>query len=292
MNDIFDLNFTKVAAVVVLYNPDNNVYENIMSYVDQVEAVYVVDNSDMEVNWLSEIKFQEKIKYLSNGCNLGIARALNIGAEWAIRDGYDYLLTCDQDSTASDGMVDALLRCIDPLEVSKIAIVSPFHLTDIDTIPCGNPSWEEVLTAWTSGNLLNLDIYRTVGPFRDDFFIDFVDHEYCLRLQSLKFRVLRSNQAVLKHCIGTDLKKNKLFHLTFISSNHSCVRKYYITRNRFCVRKLYQHRFPDFFKDDKRKFIADLINILFFEKNRIRKYYMIYLGYRDFLRGKMGYFYS
>jgi len=278
----------KVAAVVVLYNPDDVVCDNIRSYLDQVGVVYAVDNSDNEVSHIESLKAEEGIRYLPNGRNLGIAKALNIGAERAIEDGYDYLLTMDQDSSASVGMVDTLLRCIEPGEASQVAIVSPFHLTDIDSAPVGEPSREEVLTAWTSGNLLNLKIYQIAGPFRDDFFIDFVDHEYCLRLQVKRYRVFRSNQAVLKHCIGTDLKKNKFLHLTLISSNHSHVRRYYITRNRFRVRKQYGKQFPQFVKEDRKRFIAELINILFFEHDKFRKYRMICKGYYDYLIGKAG----
>lgn len=278
----------KIAAVVVLYNPDGLVCDNIRSYLDQVDVVYAVDNSDREAAHLVQLMAEEKIHYLPNYCNLGIAKALNIGAERAIREGYHYLLTMDQDSSATIGMVNALLVCFEQGEESQIGIVSPFHLTDIDTIPVCRPPCEEILTAWTSGNLLSLDIYRIVGPFRDDFFIDFVDHEFCLRLQTNGYRVVQSNQAVLHHSIGTNLKKNRFLYLTLITSNHSCIRRYYITRNRFWVRNRYGRHFPDFFKTDTKRFIAELVNILFFEDDRCRKYLMMFRGYWDYLNGKMG----
>lgn len=287
MNFLFP-NRPKIAAVVVLYNPDGLVYDNIRSYLDQVDVVYAVDNSDRESSDLNSLIIEKKIHYLPNECNLGIAKALNIGAERAIQEGYHYLLTMDQDSSATIGMVNALLGCLEPGKESQIGIVSPFHLTDIETIPECVPACEEILTAWTSGNLLNLDIYQIVGPFRDDFFIDFVDHEYCLRLQTHRYRVIQSNKAVLHHSIGTNLKKNRFLHLTLITSNHSCIRRYYITRNRFRVRKLYGRHFPEFFKTDSKRFIAELVNILFFEHDRFNKYLMIGRGYWDYMTGKMG----
>jgi len=278
----------RVAAVVVLYNPDLSVRDNLLSYLDQVELIYAVDNSAGPCAWIESLTGNGKVRYLPNGENLGIAKALNIGAQAALTDRFDYLLTMDQDSSATEGMVAALLASLRPEEVSQIAIISPFHLTDIDTLPLDRPPREEVLTAWTSGNLLNLGIYREVGPFRDDFFIDFVDHEYCLRLRSHGYRVLQCNRAVLCHHIGTDLKKNRFLHLTLITSNHSCVRRYYITRNRFWLRRLYGKEFPEFFSIDTKRFIAELINILFFEKDRFRKYLMIGKGLLDFATGKKG----
>lgn len=36
-----------LAGVVVLYHPDDSVYSNILSYVDELDVLYVVDNSDL-----------------------------------------------------------------------------------------------------------------------------------------------------------------------------------------------------------------------------------------------------
>jgi len=37
---------SKIAAVVVLYNPDKNILKNIDSYINSVDKVYVIDNSE------------------------------------------------------------------------------------------------------------------------------------------------------------------------------------------------------------------------------------------------------
>jgi len=43
---------SKIAAVVVLYYPELSVFENINSYFDQVDKLFVVDNSDNVNNTL------------------------------------------------------------------------------------------------------------------------------------------------------------------------------------------------------------------------------------------------
>ena len=78
----------KVAAVVVLYNPDENVKKNIKSYINSVDVVYAVDNSSQDN---SENFSDDKIVYLSNGDNMGIAYALNVGAKKAIEDGHNVI---------------------------------------------------------------------------------------------------------------------------------------------------------------------------------------------------------
>jgi rhamnosyltransferase len=280
----------KVAGVTVLYNPDAAVIENIQSYACQIDRLFVIDNSDcINTEIVHDIISMDNVCYINNNGNQGIARALNVGAMMAIEKNYDFLLTMDQDSKATPRMVDTLLTCFNQQDAFNIGIVSPFHLTAVDNVPPKEESWQEVLTAWTSGNILNLAAYKKVGPFKDELFIDFVDHEYCLRLQSNGFRVFRANGAILYHDIGTNQQENRFLHLVLITSNHSALRRYYITRNRFWVTRCYR-QFTEFCWIDRRRFCAEIINILFFENAKIQKYLMTLRGYLDYRRGRMGKF--
>lgn len=220
----------KVAAVVVLYNPEASFLNNIASYIDQVDILFAIDNSDNNEKYIINIANKNKIHHIYLKHNTGIANALNIGAEIAIKHGYNYLLTMDQDSTATTGMVETLLSPFSSNE--KIGITSPFHLRDIDVCPANPIPHEDVLTTMTSGNILSLEAYRAVGPFMNELFIDFVDHEYCLRLQTNGYKIIQCNQAILHHKIGTNIKKYTFFNKNIVISNQSHIRHYYITRNR------------------------------------------------------------
>ena len=73
----------KLAAVVVFYFPSEKNIKNINNYIDVVDKVIVVDNSDDEIE---RMKNTEKIEYIKLGENKGIAYALNVGAKRAIED--------------------------------------------------------------------------------------------------------------------------------------------------------------------------------------------------------------
>ncbi len=288
--DIYDY---IVAAVVVLYFPDESVYDNINSYINQVDIVILVDNTDNPGSSIIE-KFSsdERVVPIVNGANLGIANALNIGAQEAILRGCDLLLTMDQDSCASSGMVATLKEGYIALEDDSLAIVSPFHLTSIVNAPDSSlPKYEEVESVWTSGNLLRLSLYKDIGTFKEDLFIDFVDHEYCLRLKRKGYRVVQSNFAILRHNIGTNLREIRFCFVSLKVSNHSSLRRYYITRNRFWVTREYKE-FRKFCLVDLCRFWAEFFTIGFFEKNKFAKFKMIILGYWDYRIGKMGKFES
>jgi rhamnosyltransferase len=269
----------RIAGVVVLYRPGAEVVGNIASYLEQIDCLFVVDNSDDAAFQASADALGAKVVYLPNRDNVGIATALNIGAERAVADGYHFLLTMDQDSCATPDMIPRMLDCVGGLD---LGMLSPFHVTKSGHCP-GSEKCQEVMTPMTSGCLLNLRAYREVGPFLDKLFIDFVDNEYCLRLRSRGFRVLRANEARLQHSVG-DTKKFG----PFIATNHSPLRRYYKTRNRFLVFGLYFRHFPGHCLFDLVRLTKEIGSIVLFEAEKFSKLGMMWRGFIDFLGGRYG----
>lgn len=272
-----------IAAVVVLYRPGSDLLDGIRSYLDQVDIVYAVDNTEQPDNSTGEqLALLERVVYLPNHDNLGIARGLNIGARHALEAGYRLLLTMDQDSQAAPDMVARLYECLEKTGADRIGIVAPFHLTGAGRIP-PDVDYSDVMTPMTSGCLLNLAAYRQVGPFDDGLFIDFVDNEFCLRLRKQGWRVLRANRATLAHNVG-DIRK----YGPFIATNHGPLRRYYKTRNRFVVFNRYVTSFPGHCIFDLVRLTKEIGSIVLFEDQKWSKLCMMWRGFTDFLRGVRG----
>jgi rhamnosyltransferase len=278
----------KIAGVVVLYNPTEDVLANIASYLDQLDILYVVDNSAEEQSgFVGRLLESGKIVYVSEGKNLGIARALNIGAKEAVSHNCDFLLTMDQDSRAAPDMVNELLQCLNGRDRSQVGIIAPFLVTKPGQGPVGEEGCWEVRTVMTSGNLLNLKAYGDVGPFLDELFIDFVDIEYCLRLNSKGYKVIQSSRTILRHNVGQKMKYS-FFGMAFYLTNHMPLRKYYKTRNRIYVADIYHSFYPDFFRYDRIRFCLELLRLLLFEPDKWAKFRMVRRGWLDARRGRMG----
>jgi rhamnosyltransferase len=277
----------RVAGMVVLYRPDPKVFENLRSYLDQVEVVYAVDNTEEpQAAFVKALEELPKLRYLSNGKNLGVATALNIGARRAVEDGYEWLLTMDQDSTATPGMVAAMLDCLGQPGAERAALISPFHVQVGGRAREPRGRCAEVLTAMTSGNLVRLSAYATVGPFLDELFIDQVDNEFCLRLRSAGFTVWEAGQAVLQHRVG-DVRRHR-FPVPMYTTNHQPVRHYYMTRNRLHVGRLYRERFPEYRRSELRNMAKETLKILLHERQKLLKLRMMAHGYRDYRKGVLG----
>jgi rhamnosyltransferase len=276
-----------VAGVVVLYRPGPEVLENVGSYLDQVDALYAVDNTEQpEVSFVSTLSALPRVSYVSNGGNLGVAAALNVGARRALAEGYEWLLTMDQDSTATPGMVDRMLACsVEPL-AANAGLISPHQVQVGGAAREPRGCCAEVLTPMTSGSLVRLSAYSAVGPFMEGLFIDQVDDEFCLRLHTAGFKVLEAGDATLMHRVGH--VRHHRFPLPLYTTDHPPVRRYYMTRNLLYVGRLYRERFPEYRRSSLKQIGKDLIKIVLYEGSKSAKLRMMVRGYRDYRQGRLG----
>ena len=114
---------SEICAGIVLYNPDAELLrENIASIINQVECLVIYNNGSLNISDIRTDLFGDKrITVLGNGDNKGIAYALNRLCMWAMEHGFQWIITLDQDSVSSEGLVNALSSYTD----QEIAIVAP-----------------------------------------------------------------------------------------------------------------------------------------------------------------------
>jgi len=280
-----------IDGVVVIYNPSEEVLFHVSSYAHSLRTLYVIDNStQLQKNVIDKLQLLENVVYVNCRDNMGIAYALNKGAELAIANGADWLLTMDQDSRFCEGAVQRLFEYADVAELQNNAgIISAQHKVKGLVLSQSEPSDDllQLKTVMTSGNLVNLNIYRKVGPFYTPYFIDCVDHEYCLRLRKHGFYVCVCWSSLLEHALG-DINSFSIFGRTLYYTNHSAVRRYYMTRNRLdmCVRYLFLE--PRFVLNEMSKMISEGVKILLFEKNKFDKSSAMIKGLYHFFIRKFG----
>ena len=282
----------KICGVVVLYNPILDVIDNIRSYVDQIELLFVVDNSDEKIDQkiLDEVNRMNNTVYISNGGNIGIAAALNIGVKKGIEKDFNYILTMDQDSNAPADMIKNMFFIVEKngYKHKEIGIITPFFLDKSkQQIPFHDI--DECSEVITSGNLLNLESIQEVGGFWEELFIDRVDHEICLRLRAKGYKILKVNKVILDHNLG-NITNHMFFGKPQAATNHSPIRRYYIIRNTLYVSDKYKNIFPQYGKEQRRYFFYDTVKIILFEKQRWKKIKAIVVGYFDYKNHRIGKF--
>ena len=279
---------TRIAGVVVLYDPPSGILERIETYRNQVEVLFAIDNSERVGSRIQEtLEKLGNVVYQWNGRNLGIARALNTGAALAIQRGCDFLLMMDQDSEGSPTLVEELLRAHSDVVKFHVGILYAYHEYQNYHQRKGKDTVSEIFLADTAGTLLDLQAYRKAGSFLEDLFIDYVDFEYCLRLHSKGFTLWRVNNATIYQRLG-NLSPAKFLWWKVGVSNHTPIRMYYRIRNRLVVARNYFKYYPAW---SLKEFILTpyvLVKMLAFEEHRWEKTKMAGRGIRDFALGRLG----
>lgn len=278
----------RILATVVLYNPPDNIVDNICTYADQVDMLLVIDNSEKSHTKLPELQGSfSSLVYVKNQQNLGIAGALNQAAAYAIKNGFDWLLTMDQDSRFRGGSIEALINAIDVFSKPQIGLFTPIHVNKDVIVTSKKETYVEIKKTMTSGNLLSMEAYKVCGSFNENLFIDYVDHDFNLRLRKLGFKIIQVNSSLLDHNLG-DISIYRYLFFKIKTTNHNAIRRYYITRNRLYVIFTYFRVDPKFFFKELKNYWMELFKIVFFEQDKINKLRSIVKGTLDWIIGKYG----
>ncbi|MEO6671021.1 MAG: glycosyltransferase family 2 protein [Ferruginibacter sp.] len=279
---------TNIAAVTVIYNPDENFLSNIYSYANHVSLLVIVDNSENpDPAVYALLQKDARVSLILNRENKGIAAALNQGIKLASSHGFEWALTMDQDSYFLDLMIEKYIDIFIQLPgKDKVAVLGPvFEKKDQNTIA----GTVEVTSLITSGSLVNIAIFNQLGGYNEALFIDEVDHEYCYRAKLKGFLILQLQQVFMEHALGKvkqvntisgQKKKSKTFH--------SPVRLYYIVRNSCFVIKTYKKSFPSEMKLKRKDVLVRIKNNFLYGNNKISVLKYVIRGYMDFRRKRFG----
>ncbi len=279
-----------VGAVFVTYHPDPGVAARIAAVASQVSAVIIIDNgsTDAELAPLERLAGRGVIELLRNNENRGLATALNQGLTWGELRGLEWVATFDQDTHAGPDLVAEAGAVFDLRQETDIAVIGAAWVTRPEYQPqCSNPAGIALPCVITSGTLHAVAVWRALGGFRDDFFIDYVDTEYCLRARARGFAVIRTCRVTMTHAIGFPTRRS-LYFRSVTPNNHSAIRRYYITRNRLAVWRSYWRTETGYIAFDVKAAVKEFIKLVLLEDDRVSKIRSIIRGTWDFMRGVHG----
>lgn len=225
----------KIYTVLVAYNPDiGHLKKSIALLLQQTDKIIICNNSKIDI----DLGIKDIITFNFNE-NLGIAKAQNVGMEWAFSNDADFILQLDQDSLIAPDMVINLVSTYKKLLALGFSpgFVGPVE-QDIDTHEINkkrfstgkkidNDIWA-VKETISSGGLIPKHAYKKIGGNDERLFIDLVDIEYCWRLQANDLGVYVTKKATLLHKLGNG---KKAVVLNYRVDDHSAIRYFYQNRN-------------------------------------------------------------
>jgi rhamnosyltransferase len=213
---------SRLAAVVTTYKPDAQFFARFAVALAFCDLFVVVDNTPRGHHF-SEHATNDAVLILQDGQNKGLGRALNLGIEAARQAGVQAVILFDQDSSPSEGFLRDMVDTLDVTRAGGDARVclGPLHLDDAQLVHAPAPSARSgalsrlspVTCLATSGMLFPIDALGADERFTEDFFLDFVDFDWCWRLGRRHWKFYRALDITMPHRLG--LAQRRFLGLTY-----------------------------------------------------------------------------
>jgi rhamnosyltransferase len=192
----------KVAAIITTYLPGAGFRERIASVVNHCDYTIVVDNTPAGCSFSADES--RDLIILQDGVNKGLGRALNQGIAAAKARGCRAVVLFDQDSSPPAEFIRSLIEGLDA--AGPNSVVGP-KLTDDALVGLRPPASSqglpvEVTCLATSGMAFRIDGLTDEDGFAQDFFLDFVDFDWCWRMRAQGWRLYRLEALEMPHRLG------------------------------------------------------------------------------------------
>jgi len=230
----------KVLGGIVVYNPKlTTLKETLTSLLANCSKVLVFRNSvlDVSIEHILVEQYTGRIEFIGSGRNVGLGEAHVYFLNYARHAKYDYLILSDQDSYYPVNYTESMLN----FTCDDFCIVCPawtdlnkrrnqngigqYFLSGNKIIFRTGDSFGNLSHGISSGMFINMKIIPEYIMPDSQFFIDWIDNDWCWRLISEGYVIGYNPNIMLKHDLGDN--RSLLFGYT----KRSAVRNYYIIRN-------------------------------------------------------------
>ena len=226
-------------AIVVTFQPDfSKLRICLESLLLQVSFIILIKNSPERFD-IQNLADSQKIRVIQLDKNYGIAYAQNRGIEKALSLDADWILLSDQDTVYPPDYVSSMLESARKNTLQNIGGLVPVVFDEISgrRVPVMLEKMKgavppvsgclKVAHAVASGMLIPVTALQKCGLMREDFFIDFVDNEWCWRAASCGLNIYCLADVVIHHQLGDRMEKRFGLNIVY----RSLFRFYYIIRN-------------------------------------------------------------
>ena len=280
-----------IYALISLYNPTEKNIENIYSISQQVDKIFLCDNSSKNNNYLSN-KIQNS-KYIFFNENKGLSKAFN----FILKDknnfflDEDFIIFFDQDSKITDNFITKLIYQYNKVKTYKnIGCIGPVYYNQSNnTVETPRKkikiteSCYSVTNIITSSMLSKYGDLKEIGFWNEDMFLDLADWDICLRFLKVGKICCLTDAVSLTHRLG--LGEKKIFFLKLRVG--SPFREYYQTRD--CLYLLKKNYLPIKIRIRCLEIVTirAILHLLFLD-NFTERFFYIRKGYVDFIKNKHG----
>lgn len=239
-----------ITVILVNYNGLNDTADAIKSLYKAFGFldIIVVDNCSRNDEAKKIKQMFSSIKVIYSEKNLGFAGGNNLGIQYALKTGADYIMLLNNDTVVDKDMIKIMLQNIsdDTLVVPKMLYYSrpnkiwygggninrklghSFHI-DVNQEETRASIKKPQYCTFATGCCIMASkrIFEVLNGFDESYFMYCEDTDFCIRLLKHGFKILYLPDAKLWHKVGSSS-----------GGEESPLSNYYITRNRLlCLKK-------------------------------------------------------
>ncbi len=276
-----------VFAIITTFRPDDAFVTRVERVSCQVEKVIIVDDGAHSDNvqklrqWFSHLS---NVIVIHNSVNVGLATSVNTGVSRALSLGAQWILTLDDDTLVFPMMLERLFHFLNTLQFG--APVGVIALSRVGSVT-GPGLWSAKRGIITSGSLFSTATFECVKGFRENFFIDMVDYDFCLRIRNQGLLVVLVHEEGFQHSVGQPTH-HEVLGKTITAYNHAPFRRYYIVRNSCVLIGEYLFKDPLFSMAVLFGLFKMLFKVVFLEGDKSSKLHYMASGVIDALRLRLG----
>jgi rhamnosyltransferase len=296
-----------IASVTVAHNAALLLPKQIDALLRQsrrVDEIIVVNNAstDGTLDVLSA-KYPQ-VTVLDLPANVGVGGGYAAGLAYAAKEKkHDWVWLFDDDSVPRGNGLESLLSGLKRVGATEsIGILAPLPIHSETRLAYPGLLWRSgwvrpssedlrqpvcfVDAVISSGSLVRREAVEKAGLPRADFFMDFIDIEYCLRIRHHEYKIAMVCDSHLNHEIGA-VKTVRMMGYSRAWADHAPWREYYTSRNQTFV---IWHDFPGwrskFFV--LRKLLRHAAGIVALGEQKRACLRMMLLGFLDGRAGRLG----
>lgn len=212
---------SRLAAIVTTFKPDGQFFARFAETIAGCGRFIVVDNTPGGHRF-GEGAARDTVVVIQDGQNKGLGKALNLGLEAARRGGFEAVVLFDQDSSPSADFLQAMLKNLDAAlsRGNPRICVGPQHVDDalvhpepLDVAADRLPRLAPVSCLATSGMMFPVSHLQSEELFSEEFFLDFVDFDWCWRLGRQGWEFYRALDVAMPHRLG--ISQRRFLGLTY-----------------------------------------------------------------------------
>jgi rhamnopyranosyl-N-acetylglucosaminyl-diphospho-decaprenol beta-1,3/1,4-galactofuranosyltransferase len=240
-----------IASITTAYNAAHRLPRQIDALLRQTRAlqeIVVVDNGSTDGTSAMLAERYPQVTVLRLSSNAGAAGGWAAGLTYtALEKRHDWIWNFDDDSVPGDSALDTMLSSAREItEDPSVGMLVPLPVHESTGVSYPPLLWRDGLikpakdvlqgpvwfadVAVASGCMVRREVVEAVGLPRADFFMDFFDFEYCLRMRSRKYKIAVINECPFSHELG-DTVVIRFARRSRVWSQHAPWREYYMSRN-------------------------------------------------------------